>query len=149
MTNQNRMHPEMAEPIIEQIILDYVNAGLRLGLAPDWAKFEESDFYEKATEKFTKEEVDKKTAKAKTVAAFPKPPEDGAPGSVIDRVIRDYVNAGLAVGLAPNWDKFKASQFYSAATDQFGEDAVNQAIANAKGHTDKLNVPLKDLFEKK
>lgn len=139
------MHPEVAEPIIASMIMDYVNAGLRVGLTPDWNRFRQSQFYQKGAEKFTQEAIDKQIAKAQSAAKFPEPKEDGAPGSIIDRVIRDYVNAGLAVGLSPDWDRFRGSQFYDACVAQFSKEQVDTSIAAAKKQTDPLNKTLGEL----
>jgi len=147
-TNMEKIniHPEMAEPMIDQIIGYYVMAGLRVGLTPDWDRFHSSQFYEKGIQKFPKDAFDTRLAKMQKVAQFPVPEDYGAPGSVTDRVIRDYVNAGMGLGLPPDWDKFRTSQFYEACADQFTKDEVEKAIAEASGYIAPLDIPLGDIL---
>ena len=139
------IHPEVAEPMIDQLIQYYVWAGLRVGLEPDWEKYRVSQLYAKGIQHFGKEAFDKRLAKAEAIKEFAKPTDYGAPGSVTERVIRDYVNAGIGMGVSPDWTEFRASQFYEQCTKQFTKDEVEKATADAQKQTDKLNVPLKDL----
>jgi hypothetical protein len=139
------MHPEIEEPMIDELILYYVWAGLRVGLRPDWAKYRASQFYTKGTQYFRKEAFDKRLAKAETIENFAQPKNYGAPGSAIERVIRDYVNAGMGMGITPDWTEFRASQLYEQCVKQSNKDEVEKATCEAEKQMNKLNVPLKDL----
>lgn len=139
------IHPEMAEPLIDQLILYYVWAGLRVGLQPDWTKFRTSSFYKNGCEHFKQDEFDRRLVKAEAMTHFPDPENYGAPGTATDRVIRDYVNIGMALGMPPNWEEFRDSQFFDACVEKFTAEAVEKAITQAKGPTDLLNKPLGDL----
>ncbi len=136
------MHPEMAEPIIDQLVFDYVNAGLKLRLAPDWAKFRALRAYGSGCAKFTKAEMEKAISKAELVDLRKAQPifQDNSP--ICRSVIQDYVNICFAVELAADWDEFRSSHFYQACIERFTKDEADEEIRKAKEDSDKLNSPL-------
>ena len=128
---------------IDSVIRDYASAGFAVKLVMDWDKFRSSQFYETCAMKYSADAVEKRIVEARK--HLDKLVNMDAVKPNADVAIRDYVNAGLAVGLAPDWDKFRASHFYEACVNILTKEKTEEKIAYAKKHTDPLNRPLSEL----
>ncbi len=139
-----KIHPEIAEGYIATVIRDYGTAGHCTKVPMDWDAFRESHFYAACVEKYDKDAVEKVMAdQQKSLAASNIDLNKVQPNA--DEVIKQYVNAGLAIGLSPDWDKFRESKFYAALTAYFPKEEVDSKIATAKKNTDPLNKTLGEL----
>lgn len=57
---------------------------------------------------------------------------DARRAAIIDMITRDYVNLSSAVSLQPDWEKFRSSHLYQAASEKFSEQEIEDGITRTQ-----------------
>lgn len=140
MDEQN-IHPEVAEGYIATVIREFGNSGFLAKLELDWNEFRASQFYETCVEKYGEAEVERTISSQKRLLKDSKIDLNKINPNIAES-IKAYVNAGLAIGLMPDWNVFCTSKSYDSLVKLFSKKQVDNAVQEAKKNTEPLGKTL-------